>query len=51
MQMVQVVQGPPRSAGPRFERPAGERRGGYQGSTEARGFTRKPRFDADDDEQ
>jgi hypothetical protein len=47
MQMMQVVQGPPRTFGPRTERPAGERRG-YQGSAEARGFTRKPRFEEDD---
>jgi len=52
MQLMQVVQGPPRSGfGPRPDRPAGERRGGYQGGAEARGFTRKPRFAADDDEQ
>jgi hypothetical protein len=49
MQLMQVVQGPPRSFGPRPERPGGERRGGYQGSAEARGFTRKPRFE--DNEQ
>jgi hypothetical protein len=45
MQLLQVVQGPPRGAGPR---PGGERRGGYQGSPEARGFTRRPRFDEDE---
>jgi hypothetical protein len=45
MQLMQVVQGPPRGAGPR---PGGERRGGYQGSPEARGFTRRPRFDEDE---
>lgn len=51
MQLMQVVQGPPRSFAPRAERPGGERpRRGYQGSAEARGFTRKPRF-AEDDEQ
>jgi hypothetical protein len=50
MQLMQVVQGPPRGFGPRPERPGGERRG-YQGSAEARGFSRKPRFEADDDEQ
>lgn len=49
MQLMQVVQGPPRSLGPRAERPERPRRGGYQGSAEARGFTRKPRFE--DDEQ
>lgn len=51
LQLMQVVQGPPRSFGPRPERPAtGERpRRPYQGSDEARGFARKPRFD--DDEQ
>ena len=48
MQLMQVVQGPPRGFGPRAERPGGERRG-YQGNAEARGFTRKPRFE--DDEQ
>jgi hypothetical protein len=50
LQLMQVVQGPPRGFGPRAERPAGERRGGYQGSPEARGFARKPRFE-DEDEQ
>ena len=50
MQLMQVVQGPPRGFGPRAERPEGERpRRGYQGSAEARGFSRKPRFE--DDEQ
>jgi len=54
LQMMQVVQGPPRPFAPRGdrsagERPAGERpRRGYQGSTEARGFTRKPRFEEDE---
>lgn len=49
MQLMQVVQGPPRFGG-RTERGEGERpRRGYQGSAEARGFTRKPRFE--DDEQ
>jgi hypothetical protein len=47
LQLMQVVQGPPRF-GARPERPAGERRGGYQGSAEARGFTRKTRFDEDE---
>jgi len=52
MQLMHVVQGPPRTSfGPRPDRPAGERRGGYQGGVEARGFTRKPRFAADDDGQ
>jgi len=50
MQMMQVVQGPPRF-GARAERPEGERpRRGYQGSAEARGFTRKPRFESDDEQ-
>jgi hypothetical protein len=49
MQMMQVVQGPPRGFGARGERPGSERRG-YQGSAEARGFTRKPRFDEDDEQ-
>lgn len=50
MQLMQVVQGPPRF-GARPDRPAGEGpRRGYQGSAEARGFSRKPRFE-DDDEQ
>jgi hypothetical protein len=48
MQLMQVVQGPPRF-GARTERPAGEGpRRGYRGSAEARGFTRKPRFEEDD---
>lgn len=45
LQLMQVVQGPPKTFGDR-PRPA---RAGYQGSDEARGFTRKPRFDADDE--
>jgi hypothetical protein len=50
MQLMQVVQGPPRF-GARTERPEGERpRRGYQGSAEARGFTRKPRFEEDDEQ-
>jgi hypothetical protein len=50
MQLMQVVQGPPRF-GARAERPAGERpQRGYQGSAEARGFTRKPRFEEDDEQ-
>ena len=52
MQLMQVVQGPPRGFGSRPERAGGPPRGGgYRGSTEARGFSRKPRFGADDDEQ
>jgi len=51
MQLMQVVQGPPRSFGPRAARPEGERpRRGYQGSAEARGFTRKPRFEEEDEQ-
>ncbi len=51
LQLMQVVQGPPRSYGPRTERPMGERpRRGYQGSSEARGFTRKPRFEEEDEQ-
>lgn len=42
LQMMQVVQGPPASRGDRAPR-------GYQGTPEARGFTRKPRFDEDDE--
>jgi hypothetical protein len=49
MQLMQVVQGPPRGFGPRPGRPGGERRG-YQGSAEARGFSRKPRFDEGDEQ-
>jgi hypothetical protein len=44
MQLMQVIEGPR----PRGDRPAS--RTGYQGSDEARGFTRKPRFVDDDDE-
>jgi hypothetical protein len=45
MQLVDVVQGPPaRGAPPR-------RSTGYQGSDEARGFARKPRFEDDDTEE
>jgi hypothetical protein len=52
MQLMQVVQGPPRGFGSRPERVGGPPRGGgYRGSTEARGFSRKPRFGADNDEQ
>jgi hypothetical protein len=50
MQLMQVVQGPPRAFTPRGERPQGERPRGYQGSAEARGFTRKPRFESDDEQ-
>jgi len=40
LQLMQVVQGPP---------PRGDRAPrGYQGSPEARGFTRKPRFEEDE---
>jgi hypothetical protein len=50
LQLMQVVQGPPRDAGgARGERPAAPRRS-YQGTPEARGFTRKPRFGDDDEE-
>ncbi len=52
LQLMQVVQGPPRAFGPRPERAAREQRPrhGYQGSSEARGFTRKPRFEAEDEQ-
>jgi len=42
MQLMQVVQGPPPQ---RHDRPPR----GYQGSPEARGFTRRPRFEDDDE--
>src|SRR5262245_24181215 len=42
LQLMQVVQGPPKPRGDRAPR-------GYQGSPEARGFTRKPRFEEDED--
>jgi len=42
LQLMQVVQGPP----PRSDRAPR----GYQGTPEARGFTRKPRFEEDDSE-
>jgi hypothetical protein len=48
LQLMQVVQGPPRAvraARAGIERP----RRGYQGSPEARGFTRKPRFEEDEE--
>jgi hypothetical protein len=47
LQLMQVIEGP----APRSDRPAPRPRPGYQGSDEARGFTRKPRFadDADED--
>lgn len=51
LQLVQIVQGPPRSSG--FERggPSRSREpGGYRGSSQARGFERKPRFEDDDEE-
>ncbi|MGE5336908.1 MAG: hypothetical protein ACM3PU_03710 [Gemmatimonadota bacterium] len=41
LQLMQVVQGPPRPYGERPRPP----RSGYQGGSEARGFTRKPRFE------
>ena len=41
LQLMQVVQGPP----VRGERPAR----GYQGTPQARGFTRKPRFEEEDE--
>lgn len=44
LQMMQVVEGP----APRGDRPAPRARAGYQGSDEARGFTRKPRFVEED---
>jgi hypothetical protein len=44
LQMMQVVEGP----APRSDRPAPRARPGYQGSDEARGFTRKPRFVEED---
>ena len=48
MQLMQVVQGPPRF-GAGAGRPEGERpRRGYQGSAEARGVARQPRVDEDD---
>lgn len=47
LQLMQVVEGP----GPRSDRSAPRARTGYQGSDEARGFARKPRFvERDDDE-
>jgi hypothetical protein len=46
MQLVQVVEGP----GPRSDRGAPPRSAGYQGSAEARGFERKPRFMEDEDD-
>lgn len=45
LQLMQVVQGPPRDSGER--RSSAPR--GYQGSDEARGFSRKPRFNDDED--
>lgn len=44
LQLMQVIEGP----GPRGDRPAPRPRSGYQGSDEARGFSRKPRFVEDD---
>jgi hypothetical protein len=53
LQLMQVVQGPSPSARSGAPRTLGDRprpaRPGYQGSDEARGFARKPRFDADDE--
>lgn len=52
MQLMQVVQGPPR---PSYGARDGDREGGrpprrpYQGSAEERGFERKPRFDPDEE--
>jgi hypothetical protein len=46
LQLMQVIEGP----GPRGDRPAPRPRTGYQGSDEARGFSRKPRFVDNDDE-
>jgi len=52
IQMVQVVEGPvaaaPRAFEPRTDAAPPRRAGGYQGSPEARGFTRKPRFAEDE---
>lgn len=45
LQLMQVIEGP----APRGDRPAPRPRS-YQGSDEARGFARKPRFVEDDDE-
>jgi hypothetical protein len=45
LQLMQVIEGP----GPRSDRPAPRPRTGYQGSDEARGFSRKPRFVEDDE--
>jgi hypothetical protein len=42
LQLLQVVQGPPRPAAARPPR-------GYQGTPEARGFTRRPRFEDEED--
>lgn len=44
LQLMQVVEGP----APRGDRPGPRARTGYQGSDEARGFSRKPRFVEDD---
>ncbi len=48
LQLMHVVQGPPRTS-ERAQGFDGPRRPSYQGSQEARGFTRKPRFGDDDD--
>jgi hypothetical protein len=44
LQLMQVVEGPRKLSGDRAPRPPRE---GYQGSAEARGFVRKPRFEED----
>jgi hypothetical protein len=49
VQLVQVVEGPAPRAG-RADRGAAPRSTGYQGSAEARGFERKPRFMEDEDD-
>lgn len=46
LQIMQVVEGPPRT-----DRSAPRPRPGYQGTDEARGFVRKPRFVEDADEE
>ncbi len=50
MQLMQVVQGPPPREGGRFGADRPRSSGGYRGSAEARGFERKPRFEASDDD-
>lgn len=54
LQLMQVVQGPPREGAGRFgaERGRGGFGGsGYRGSSESRGFERKPRFEESDDDE